>query len=102
MKTRKERLKSELKQLFRSLDFVPAHPDLDGEGKEAERMAEVYHQLGKLWEFLAMQCPHTDGWRKAEEGKRVCKLCGTVQGAEERWHLLPRRGSKVIGHRNRR
>lgn len=46
-----------------------------------------------------MQCPHTDGWRKAEEGKKVCKLCGTVEGAEESWYLLPREGSKVIGRR---
>ena len=99
MKTRKESLKSELKQLFGTMDFVSKHTDLDGEGKEAERMAEVYQQLGKLWEFLALQCAHTDGWRKAEEGKKVCKLCGTVQGAEERWHLPPRKGSKAIGRR---
>ena len=48
MKTRKESLKSELKQLFGTMDFVSKHTDLDGEGKEAERMAEVYQQLGKL------------------------------------------------------
>ena len=55
--------------------------------------------LGALWEFLALQCPHRAGWRTTRDKRHVCRLCGTVSDAEERWHLLPRRGRQVIGRR---
>ncbi len=62
-------------------------------------MGEIYQQLGELWEFLALQCPHHEGWRKTREGRKVCKVCGTVRNAEEYWLLLPRKGRKSIGRR---
>lgn len=95
----KNSLKSEMRRLLRSMDFVSRHPALNKRGKEAERLAEIYQQLGALWEFLALQCRHDEGWRKASGGKEVCKICGTLRGAEERWLLLPRAGCKKIGQR---
>ena len=35
------------------MTFVSRHPALSRRGKPAERFAEVYQQLGMLWEFLA-------------------------------------------------
>jgi hypothetical protein len=52
-----------------------------------------------LWEFLALQCGHTEGWRKTREGTFVCKTCGTVRNAAERWLLLPHQGRKIVGRR---
>ena len=93
------RLGRELHRLFRSMDFVSRHPALKRDTAEARRLAEVYQQLGVAWEFLARQCNHDAGWRKARDGKRVCKTCGTVKGSRERWLLLPRDGKKIIGRR---
>ncbi len=96
----KARLQSDLRQLFRSMDFVSRHPALKRDTKEARQLAAVYQQLGQAWEFLALQCNHHAGWRKTRQGKRVCKICGTVQGAPEPWLLLPREGTKTIGRRS--
>lgn len=92
-------LKREMRQLLRSMDFVSQPPASNTRGKEAERFAEIYQQLGALWEFLGLQCRHDEGWRKASGEKEVCKICRTVRGAEDRWLLLPRAGSKKIGYR---
>jgi hypothetical protein len=92
-------LKRKLRQLFRSMDFVSGHPALKRAGPEAERLAEIYQQLGLAWEFLALQCRHRGGWRKTREGKFACKVCGLIRGASESWLLLPREGKKRIGHR---
>ena len=92
-------LQREFRRLFRSMDFLCTHPSLNRRDKEGERMAEIYQQMGMLWEFLALQCPHRSGWRKMREGKMACKCCGTLRGAEERWVLLPTRGRKVIGRK---
>jgi hypothetical protein len=51
------------------MDFVSRHPALKRAGPEAERLAEVYQQLGLAWEFLALQCHHRSGWRKTCEAK---------------------------------
>lgn len=99
MKPDVPRLPGEFKRLFRSMGFVSRHPALNGHGKEAERFADIYQQLGALWEFLALQCPHRAGWRTTRDKRHVCRLCGTISDAEERWHLLPRRGRQVIGRR---
>ena len=99
MKTSGANLKTEFKRLFRSMDFASRHPALNKGGKEAERIAEIYQQLGMLWEFLSLQCPHRAGWRKAREGKVACKLCGILRGTDEQWLLLTRVGKKVIGRR---
>lgn len=99
MKADKSNLAREFKRLFRSMTFVSDHASLNGRGPQAERLAEIYQQLGMLWEFLALQCRHTEGWRKVSEGKLACKLCGTIRGAVERWALLPRDGKKIIGRK---
>lgn len=92
-------LKREFRRLFRSMDFVSRHPAGKRNSVETRRLAEVYQQLGSAWEFLALQCDHQAGWRKTREKTRVCKICGTVQGARESWLLLPRDGKKTIGRR---
>ena len=61
------------------MSFVSRHPALNRRGQQAERFAELYQQLGMLWEFLALQCRHTEGRRKAREGKLACKRCGTIR-----------------------
>lgn len=95
----KSNLTRELKRLFRSMSFVSRHPSLNRRGPQAERFAEIYQQLGMLWEFLALQCHHTEGWRKTRERKLACKLCGTIRGVTEPWVLLPRDGKKTIGRK---
>ena len=99
MKAGKSSLTRELKRLFRSMSFVARHPSLNRRGPQAERFADIYQQLGMLWEFLALQCRHTEGWRKTRERKLACKLCGTIRGVTERWVLLPRDGKKTIGRK---
>jgi hypothetical protein len=99
VKARKPNLTREFKDLFRSMSFVSRHPALNRRSPQAERFAEIYQQLGMLWEFLALQCSHTEGWRKLREGKLACKLCGTIRSAPERWLLLPRDGKKIIGRK---
>lgn len=95
----KAQLKRALRRLLRSMDFVSRHPALKRDTAEAQRMAEVYQQLGLAWEFLALQCKHRDGWRKLRDGKSACKVCGLIRGVKEQWLLLPRDGKKTIGRR---
>lgn len=99
--TPKTRLKREFRRLFRSMGFV-ADRYLRGKGipeKTVERFAEIYQQLGMVWEFLGLQCKHWDGYRKAREGKLACRICGKIKGLDEHWLLLPRSGPKEIGRR---
>ncbi|MBI4515304.1 MAG: hypothetical protein HY699_05755 [Deltaproteobacteria bacterium] len=99
MKTATSNLRREFKRLFRSMDFVSRHPALSRRGRPAEHFTELYQQLGMLWEFLALQCRHAEGWRKTREGTSVCRTCGTVRNAGEDWVLLPRRGRKIVGRK---
>jgi len=92
-------LRRDLRRLFRSMDFVSRHPALERGGREAERLAEIYQQLGLAWEFLALQCRHRSGWRKVRDGKSACKICGLIRGAPEPWLALRRTGPKTIGRR---
>jgi hypothetical protein len=95
----KDRLKKEFKRLFKNMDFV-CDNYINKEGipeKEQERFADIYQQLGHVWEFLALQCKHWDGYKKTREKKEVCRICGTVKGAEERHILLQAKGPKKIG-----
>jgi len=92
-------LRREFQRLFRNMTFVSRHPALSRRGKPAERFAEIYQQLGMLWEFLALQCDHADGWRRTREGALVCRICGTARNAAEQWLSLPRRGRKVVGRK---
>ena len=98
---RQEKLRSEMRQVERSLDFVARQPALKRDTAEARRFAEIYQQLGQAWEFLALQCKHRAGWRKLRAGKSACKICGLIRGAKESWLLLPRDGKKTIGRRAR-
>jgi hypothetical protein len=92
-------LKRKLRRLICSMDFVSRHPALKRAGPEAERLAEIYQQLGLAWEFLGLQCRHLSGWRRTREGRLACKVCGLIRGARESWVLLPREGKKRIGRR---
>ena len=97
--TEKDRLKKEFKRLFRNMDFV-CDNYLNKKGvpeKEQERFADIYQQLGQVWEFLALQCKHWDGYKKTRGKKEVCRICGTVKGAEEHHILLQAKGPKKIG-----
>jgi hypothetical protein len=99
MKAASSNLSREFKRLFGSMNFVSRHPGISRKGAQAERFAEIYQQLGMLWEYLALQCGHTEGWRKTREGAVVCKTCGTVRNVAERWLLLPHQGRKIVGRR---
>lgn len=91
-------LKRELRRLWRSMDFVSRHPALNDEGnRDSQRFAELYQQLGMLWEFLGLHCRHWDGYRRNHSGTMLCRICGKVKGRDEHWVLLPRRGNKSIG-----
>ena len=99
----KQRLKREIAAVMRSMDFVSGHPALakGGRGREAALYAGIYRQLALAWEHLALQCRHWDGFKKKRGGVRCCPICGLVEGMEEPWLLLPRRGTKAIGQRTR-
>jgi hypothetical protein len=99
MKTAVSNLRREFNRLLSSMDFVSRHPALSEKGVPAEYFAEIYQQLGTLWEFLALQCRHARGWRKTRDGAVVCKTCGTVRNVAERWLLLPLQGRKIVGRR---
>jgi hypothetical protein len=97
--SRQTLLKRDLRELFRSMDFVSRHPALKCDSAQARRFAEIYRQLGQAWEFLALQCDHRSGWRKTRERKFACKVCGLIRGTREQWLLLSLRGNKRIGRR---
>lgn len=98
---KQKQLRQQMRRLLLSMDYISRHPALDKSGREGRRLAEVYQQLGQVWELLALQCSHRSGWRKGKDGGRTCKICGTLQGAKETWLLLPRTGSKAIGRMTR-
>lgn len=81
------------------MDFLSTLPALRDESEQADRLAEIYQQLGRLWEFLALQCDHKAGWRRTRKGHHVCRACGTVRGTTEGWILLSRNGTKKIGRK---
>src|SRR5437773_252736 len=98
-KSEQRDLSRELRRLFRSMDFVSRHPSLKQDGPMAKRFAEIYQQLGVVWEFLGLQCGHREGWRKLRDGNFACNVCGLIRGVKEQWLLLPRNGNKRIGRR---
>lgn len=65
-------LKKDLKELFKSMDFVSnkfLHDKTIGE-KEIEIYSAIYQQLGMAWEFLGLQCTHHEGYKKTREKKK--------------------------------
>jgi hypothetical protein len=85
MKTNKERIKEELRQLFRSMDFVSKKFLVDEKvaGKDFQIYFNIYQQLGLAWELLGQQCKHWDGYKKTREKHEVCRICGKVKGVKD-------------------
>lgn len=91
------RLKKEFRRLRRSMDFASTHRSLGSpRSKLGRHLVEIYQQLGLVWEFLALQCRHEEGYRTARSGLSVCRICGTVKGTREQWLLLPRGKRKAV------
>ena len=98
---KKEQIKKELKNLFKSLDFVSDNflNNKKVRKKDFQTYFNIYQQLGIAWEFLSLQCKHWDGYKTTRDKKEVCKICGKVKGAGEDYYLLPKECPKKIGLR---
>jgi hypothetical protein len=84
------RLKKDFRRLQRSMDFASTHRSVNSpRSKLGRHLAEIYQQLGLVWEFLALQCRHDEGYRTTKAGDSVCRICGTVEFATERFLLRP-------------
>ena len=100
--TASARLKMDFRRLRRSMDFASTHRSLSSpHSKLGRHLAEIYQQLGHVWEFLALQCRHEEGSRTTRTGIPVCRICGTVEGTCEQWRLLPRSKRKSDGDTSR-
>ncbi len=96
-------LKHQLRDLFKSLDFVSKN-FLTGKEPETRKANSriyynIYQQLGLAWEYLGLQCQHWDGYKRTKDDQSVCKICGKVKGIKERYYFLPQSGLKTIGKR---
>lgn len=97
--TKQLQLKKELRDLYKSLDFVSRN-FLNGRRvgkKESEAYYNIYQQLGKAWEFLGLQYRHSEGYKTTRDRNEVCKICGKVKGTRESFYVLPVEGRKRIG-----
>lgn len=97
----KDKIKKELKSLFRSMDFVSDN-FLNKEGiskKESQIYFNIYQQLGTAWEYYGLQCEHWDGYKNIRDKKEACKICGKIKGVNDIFYLLPREGRKKIGRK---
>jgi hypothetical protein len=95
----KERLKKELRSLFKSMDFI-SNNFLKGESvhqKDFQTYFNIYQQLALAWEFLGLQCGHWDGYKEIEDKKETCKICGKVKDVDDFYYLLPQKGIKKLG-----
>ncbi len=96
------RLKSEFRRLRRLMDFASTHRSLNSpRSKLGRQLAEIYQQLGLVWEFLALQCRHEEGYRTTRPGDSVCRICGTVEGVREQWSLRLRGERKPVRKKTR-
>ena len=77
-------LKHQLRDLFKSMDFVSNHFLSSRKQKISKHKLQIYsniyQQLGLAWEYLGSRCRHGDGYRKIKEGKMACKICGKIKG----------------------
>ena len=77
-------LKRELRNLFKSLDFVSKNFLTRRKSKAGKRdiqiYCNIYQQLGLVWEYLGSYCRHWEGYRQVSGGKMVCKICGKIKG----------------------
>jgi hypothetical protein len=96
-----KQIKKELKNLFRSMDFVSNNflNDKSIKEKEFQIYFNIYQQLGLAWEFLGLHCRHHEGYKKTRDKKVVCKVCGKVKDVDESYYLLPKEGIKKLGKR---
>jgi hypothetical protein len=60
----KQRVRRDLRRLFRCMDQLAKHPALARSAHSAlsRMLGEVYQQFGLAWEFLGLQCRHWDGF----------------------------------------
>lgn len=76
----RDRIKKELRKLFRSMDFVNNKflnkKNIDK--KEFQNFFNIYQQLGLAWEFLGAQCKHWDGYKVVRD-KKTCRICGKIK-----------------------
>ncbi len=98
---RKEQLKRELRNIYRSLDFVSENflSRKKIRKRDHQIFFTIYQQLGLAWEYLGLQCMHWDGYRKTRDGKEACRICGKIRGVDDTGYLLPKVGPKRIGLR---
>lgn len=95
----KDHIKKELKDLFKSMDFISDN-FLNRKGIKEKKLQiyfRIYRQLGLAWEFLGLQCEHGEGYKKTKDKKGTCRICGKVKGVDEFYYLIPKRGLKKIG-----
>lgn len=95
----KEQVKKELKNLYKSLDFV-SNNFLNNKKirkKDVSIFFNIYQQLGLAWNFLGLHCKHWDGYKRSKDGKEVCRMCGKVKSVGEHYYLLPEADPKKIG-----
>jgi len=98
----KAQLSTDLKRVFRALDFASKH--LNGRRPPKATQSsyfDVYQSLGLAWEFLGLQCQHWDGYKRTRDGKLACRVCGTIKGVRERYFLLTANGTKALGKRTK-
>ncbi len=96
----KAQLKTDLKRVFRALDFASKH--LNGRRPPKAQQNSyfgLYQSLGLAWEFLSLQCKHWDGYKRTRDGKLACRICGKIKGVQERYFLLTDSAVKRIGRR---
>ena len=95
----KNKIRKELKSLFRSMDFVSNNflNKEDINGKEFRTFFNIYQQLGLAWEFLGLQCKHWEGYKRTAGKKETCKICGKVKGVKDVYYLFPEKGLKKLG-----
>lgn len=96
----KAQLRTDLKRVFRALDFAGKHLNGRRPPKATQNSYfDVYQSLGLAWEFLGLQCKHWDGYKRTRDGKLACRICGTIKGVRERYFLLTDSAVKRIGSR---
>lgn len=97
----KNKLKKELKSLFKSMDFVSNNflKQQKISKRNFQLYFNIYQQLGIAWEYLGLQCKHWEGYKKVRDKKEACKICGKVKGVDEFYYLISKEGRKKIGRK---
>jgi len=96
----KAQLKTDLRRVFRALDFAGKHISGKSPPKATQNTYfNIYQALGLAWEFLGLQCKHWDGYKRNRDGKQVCRICGKIKGVQEGFFLLTDSRMKKIGRR---